>query len=185
MSSELEIFLDDDLDVAQETVDRAGDWFVGPDVEEIMSRINILSREAFCNIEHHLRPQQIQDFPYSDVTDHFTGAPGLNLQMDDRLLERSWIFQIIDKDCEKNGLQLRLILHGHTGKRWGARETMPVPNRAEFLTSVTARVAHKRRSASYFKERSKKYRIVPRNHVDWRNYFITGRADAICWNWRD
>ena len=52
---------------------------------------------------------------------HILTSRTTNLQMDNTLWERSWIFQIIDKDCEKNlnGLQLRLILHGHTGKRWG------------------------------------------------------------------
>ena len=53
----MEIFLDNDLDIAQEqlTMQEIGLWeSVGPDVEEIMSLINILSREACCNIEHQL-----------------------------------------------------------------------------------------------------------------------------------
>jgi hypothetical protein len=58
----------------------------------------------------------------------------LNLNRNDSILERAWVFQIDEES------HVRLILHAHTFLKWSDRGKSPVKNRADALISLNCRL---------------------------------------------
>ena len=89
--------------------------------------------QAFCRrvAEGAATPSCVIDFPYAD-----TGAGGLNLQGDDRLLERMVCFHDRQRGAPEAWL---VVVHVHTLLRWGDRLRLTAAERLQAVTSVNAR----------------------------------------------
>ena len=165
--------------------------------------------QAFCRrvAEGAATPSCVIDFPYAD-----TGAGGLNLQGDDRLLERMVCFHDRQRGAPEAWL---VVVHVHTLLRWGDRLRLTAAERLQAVTSVNARHAAKTlridesdgkaytreefvqeygrekgmarwdASRECFQQEHRKFHVVPKSKElvhEWKSLFGKGATREIVWN---
>ena len=119
-------------------------------------------------------PTCVMDFPFAD-------DGGLNLQGDDRLLERMYCF----KDTEKDS---RVVLHVHTLLPWGERGLRTLKDRAAKVTSVNVR--HAVKTTGKFEQEGGKLSVgivpvAPKLKYEWRKAWTDQRGASLEWRWED
>ncbi|KAJ1496142.1 hypothetical protein T484DRAFT_2760437 [Baffinella frigidus] len=103
-------------------------------------QLNFYSWGDFCKSARKgdVHATVVIDFPYAD-------EGGLNLESDDRLLERMYVF----KD-ESQGDDKRVVMHVHTPRRWVERGGGTLQERVKHVTSVNVRHAQRAKGAKNF-----------------------------------
>jgi hypothetical protein len=145
-------------------------------------KINEILRQGNQNDLERIELRRTIDFPYADACPRGCKCDGnfhLNLDRNDSILERAWVFQI------DNESHVRLILHGHTFLKWSDRGHWPVENRADALTSLNWRLAVL--SARGWRSDSSGETVLPLDgnlQKKWREYFRSHERETIFWNWR-
>ncbi len=120
-------------------------------------------------------PSCVIDFAYED-----RGKGGLNLEGDQRLVERMYCFH--DPQCGP-GDQHLVVVHAHTVMTWGERLAAPGPVRMDEFTSVNACHASKK-SGGVFAQETHKFYIVPGSKDlihQWRSLFQSGKKHTLVW----
>ena len=121
-------------------------------------------------------PSCVIDFPYADA-----GQRGLNLQGDDRLLERMFCFHDpLDQDPSRR----MVVLHVHTLLRWGDRMQWTAASRLQEVTSVNARHATRPAVGGTWTQERCKFFVVPKNKSlqAWQTLFTSGGKGRIVWS---
>lgn len=119
-------------------------------------------------------PTCVIDFPFAD-------DGGLNLQGDNRLLERMYCF----RDTEENS---RVVLHVHTLLPWGERGTKTLQGRAAKVTSVNVR--HAAKTTAFFEQEGGGLSVgivpvLPKLKHQWRKLWNDGSGANLEWRWED
>ncbi|KAJ1487835.1 hypothetical protein T484DRAFT_2180788 [Baffinella frigidus] len=125
-------------------------------------------------------PTCVIDFPFADRPTP-TNPHGLNLQGDDRHLERMYCFKEVDEDT-------RVVIHVHTLVRWGDRGKLHPNSRARKVTSVNVR--HAKNISGQFQQDGGGFSlgVVPVDGTlrsDWRRRFNRGLGGQLEWVWAD
>jgi len=105
----------------------------------------------------------------------------MNFRKADGLLERGWVFEL-------HGLasNIRLILHGHTFRKWSTRGEIGVDSRADELTSVNWRIAEFNPVNRTWSQDSRGNECLPlKRDVPWRQHYTNGSHEAVIWKWRE
>jgi hypothetical protein len=119
-------------------------------------------------------PTCVIDFPYADKE-----PGGLNLDKNQRLLERMYCFKDQNEDT-------RVVLHVHTLLPWVQRLNTVPGKRASRVTSVNVRHAH--RVPGKFKQEGVSMHLVPvaeSIRCNWRKRFSQGRGNSLEWSWEN
>jgi len=140
-------------------------------------QLNFYSWDGFCKSARKgdVAPTVVIDFPYGD-------QGGLNLEGDERLLERIYVF----KDASAGG-DRRVVLHVHTPLRWGARGEVTLQERVKRVTSVNVR--HAVRGAERFEQEQGNLKmplvpVSPQLETGWREMWRDGSFARKCtWLW--
>ena len=102
-------------------------------------------------------PSCVIDFPYAD-------SGGLNLEGDDRFLERMYCFH---DSNDRSPQEWLVVLHVHTFRRWGERNA----NGSRWIDDVTSvNVRHAHRGVSRFEQERRKFFVVPKDEELRKNW---------------
>ena len=136
---------------------------------------------AFC--ARNVEPKCVLDFPYGD-------EGGLNLEKDERLLERLYCFEDHEDDMhlEVGGRRRRVILKVHTLLKWRERgEKLFL--RASKVTSAKVIYAFWNAATKCYEQECgwNHLKLVPVSkdlQRTWRSAYCGGRRTDIEWEWR-
>ena len=165
--------------------------------------------QAFCRrVEQRTAtPSCVIDFQYADNGEH-----GLNLQGDDRLLERMYCFH---DPLVRDPRKWLVVVHVHTLVRWGDRLQWKTAERLQTVTSVNVRHASKSlridesdgeaytleefwqeygqaegmarwaASRECFQQEHRKFHVLPKSKElvrGWKDLWKKGPVNEIAWN---
>ena len=159
-----------------------GETWKAPDEEageesSTKRQLNFYSWGDFCKSARTggVEATVVIDFPYAD-------EGGLNLDRDDRQLERMYVFKDVSQGDDK-----RVVLHVHTPIRWGDRGGMTLQERVKHVTSVNVR--HAVRVAKLFEQEQGNLKmplvpVSPLLETGWRDMWLDGSFARKCtWLW--